>query len=65
MTFDICGNCDIPGLIPEGKTSDDCLVCDGIGWIGENDDGTMFIGNLEQCEEFLTFIRSRRDMKGE
>lgn len=27
--FEVCGNCDVPGLIPMGKTSDDCQVCDG------------------------------------
>lgn len=27
--FEVCGNCDVPGLIPLGMTSDDCSVCNG------------------------------------
>jgi Zn ribbon nucleic-acid-binding protein len=29
--FSFCGNCDVPGLIPEGKTAADCFVCEGTG----------------------------------
>ena len=28
-----CGNCDVTGLIPTGKNTDDCVVCQGTSFI--------------------------------
>ena len=48
-----CGNCDVPGLIPAGKTADDCVVCDGDGGIavrllGASPQGALdLIGNID------------------
>lgn len=33
VLYERCGNCDVPGLIPEGKTPEDCVVCKGEGWL--------------------------------
>lgn len=31
--YEPCGNCDVDGLIPMGKASDDCVVCEGAQWV--------------------------------
>jgi hypothetical protein len=35
-----CGNCDVDGLIPEGKTAADCQVCEGASYT--DDQGRTF-----------------------
>lgn len=33
-----CGNCEIPGLIPDGMDRDDCKVCGGFGFTLTNEE---------------------------
>ena len=55
-----CGNCDVEGLIPEGKTAVDCVVCQGRGFMLPRPAGASWcgvqdaVGNVAQiCDDGL------------
>jgi hypothetical protein len=56
MSWVPCGNCNVPGLIPDGKTQADCLVCNGEGGFdAPSGDGEWFSQD-ESCGRVIVVM---------